>query len=150
MAQSLFSIYMKSKISLKIKNSKVAKMFTIKSWFFCPMDIFERLCSLGAPGILVFCYKLLKLDMTSLIYRIQSFHGRIPIDNIITTFHPTPHKVVYLLQVYGSSIPCFLASLRPSLVIRTKKILRNSANLEPRIATVTTVYEFTNRFRYVY
>ena len=52
---------MKSKISLKIKKSKVGKMFPIKSWLFWPMVIFKRLCSVGAPGIVVFCRKLLNL-----------------------------------------------------------------------------------------
>ena len=46
-----------------------------------------------------------------------------------------------LSAVVHGQLPCFLASLRPSLVIRTKKILRNNANLEPRIVTVT-VYEY--------
>ena len=45
-----------------------------------------------------------------------------------------------LSAVVHGQLPCFLASLRLSLVIRTKKMLTNSANLEPTIATVT-VYE---------
>ena len=40
-------------------------MLPIKSWFFWPMDIFKRLCSLGAPGIFVFCCKLLNLTWLS-------------------------------------------------------------------------------------
>ena len=43
--------------------------------------------------------------------------------------------------VHGQQLLCFRASLRPSLVIRTKNMLTNSANFEPRIAMVT-VYEY--------
>ena len=43
-------------------------MFTIKS----PMDIFERLCSLGAPGIFVFCYKLLNLTWLPLFIEFKA------------------------------------------------------------------------------
>ena len=42
-----------------------------------------------------------------------------------------------LSAVVHGQLPCFLASLRPSLVKRTKKMLTISANLEPTIATVT-------------
>ena len=61
LAQWLFTMYMKFENQLKTKKSKVGKMFPIKSWLFWHMDIFERLCSLGAPGTFVFCSKLLNL-----------------------------------------------------------------------------------------
>ena len=61
LAQWLFSMYKKSKNQLKTKKSKVGKMFPIKSSYFWPIYIFKRPCSLGAPGIFVFCSKLLNL-----------------------------------------------------------------------------------------
>ena len=54
LAQWLFTMYMKFDNQQKTKKSKVGKMFPIKSWYFWPMYIFNRLCSLGAPGIFVF------------------------------------------------------------------------------------------------
>ena len=61
LAQWLFSMYKKSKNQLKIKKIKVGKMFPIKSLYFWPIYIFKRPCGLGAPGIFVFCSKLLNL-----------------------------------------------------------------------------------------
>ena len=48
-------------------------MFPIKRWLFGPMNIFKRLCSLGAPGILVFCYKLLNLTWLPLFIEFKAF-----------------------------------------------------------------------------
>ena len=61
LAQWLFTMYMKSKNQVKTKKSNVGKMFPIKIWLFWPLDNSKRLCSLGAPGIFVFCSKLLNL-----------------------------------------------------------------------------------------
>ena len=85
MEQHFFSINMKSKISLKIKKSEVARMFPIKSWLFGPINIFKRLCSLGAPGILVFCYKLLNLTWLPLFIEFKAFTAESLLNSI-----PTP------------------------------------------------------------
>ena len=61
LAQWLFSMYKKSKNQLETKKSKVGKMFPIKSSYFWPIYIFKRPCGLGAPGIFIFCSKLLNL-----------------------------------------------------------------------------------------
>ena len=58
-------------------------MFPIKSWLFWPMDISKRLCSLGAPGIFVFCYKLFNLAWLPLFIEFKAFTA----ESLLTSGH---------------------------------------------------------------
>ena len=58
-------------------------MFPIKSWLIWAMDISKRLCSLGAPGIFVFCYKLFNLTWLPLFIEFKAFTA----ESLLTSGH---------------------------------------------------------------